>query len=449
MILRRLLAVAAVAILTTGSAFAATDGPHTTTTPIAATATDWTNSLSFPKFNTSLGTLTSVRVQLSGSITTVITVTNSAATPSNGDVQTRVRFTVSTAGNTLTNNVPSVLSDAFTYNLVAGGSVTTGALVKSGTSDNSYVAAGILSEFTGTGSIVLPARTATVTVLSNTGGNTTAAQVTSASLTGTVTYTYTPLPDLTIDKTHAGTTFNPGGSVTFTLTPNNVGSAITSGVVTITDTLPAGLTATSISGGAPWTCVLGTLTCTSTGAFTHIAAGGTGTQPITLVATIGASTTGVLVNNTAVSGGGETNTTNNTDTDSITVTVPDLTIDKTHAGTTFNPGGSVTFTLTPNNVGNATTSGVVTIGYLARRSDRHVDQRRRRVDLRAGHAHLHLNRLLHAYPRQQHGHPAHHAGCHHRGLHDRRAGQQHGRERRRRNQHHQQHGHRLHHGHGA
>ena len=172
------------------------------------------------------------------------------------------------------------------------------------------------------------------------------------------------MPDLTIDKTHAGTSFLPGGSVTFTLTPNNVGNATTSGVVTITDTLPAGLTATSISGGAAWTCVLGTLTCTSTGSFTHIPASSTGTQPITLVAAIGATAVGTLVNNTAVSGGGEINTTNNTDTDSIVVSTtsePDLTLAKTHDGTSFNPGGSVTFRLTPSNVGSAITTGVVTV----------------------------------------------------------------------------------------
>lgn len=35
-------------------------GPFTTTTPIPLTLTDWTGSLSFPQFDSSLGTLTGV-----------------------------------------------------------------------------------------------------------------------------------------------------------------------------------------------------------------------------------------------------------------------------------------------------------------------------------------------------------------------------------------------------
>ena len=53
----------------------------------------------------------------------------------------------------------------------------------------------ILAEFNGPGTISLDASTFTQTDLSNTGGNTAASQVTNASLTGTVTYTYAPVPE--------------------------------------------------------------------------------------------------------------------------------------------------------------------------------------------------------------------------------------------------------------
>src|SRR5260370_7091597 len=75
--------------------------------------------------------------------------------------------------------------------------------------------------------------------------------------------TINQLPDLTIAKSHSGNF--PQGQVgaTSSITATNSGSAPTSGTVTVTDTLPAGLTATAIS-ATRWTSVLDTLTCTRT-----------------------------------------------------------------------------------------------------------------------------------------------------------------------------------------
>src|SRR5258705_4217734 len=71
----------------------------------------------------------------------------------------------------------------------------------------------------------------------------------------------TQLPDLTLTKTHVGTFTQGQSGATYTLTVANFGAADTSGAVTVTDTLPAGLTATAMS-GAGWSCTLATLTCT-------------------------------------------------------------------------------------------------------------------------------------------------------------------------------------------
>ena len=78
--------------------------------------------------------------------------------------------------------------------------------------------------------------------------------------TCTITNT-TAEPDLIIAKSHAGD-FHQGdiGDV-YTLTVTNVGQRPTTGVVTVTDTLPAGLTATAIA-GTGWTCTVAPLTCT-------------------------------------------------------------------------------------------------------------------------------------------------------------------------------------------
>ncbi len=182
----------------------------TTSTPIPSTLTDWTSALTFQQFNPSLGTLTSVTLDLSSTMSTILTVTNVGSTlPSNGTAKTEVLIAVvdpSGIIGTLPTYTPypiapsnpqlNYLSTGFSYsNLAAGGTVTSGTLTgSSGNVSNSYTTPGLLAEFTGAGSISLPAGTLTYTTLSNSGGNTESSQVTYTGLTGTVIYTYTPVP---------------------------------------------------------------------------------------------------------------------------------------------------------------------------------------------------------------------------------------------------------------
>jgi hypothetical protein len=170
-------------------------GPFTTTTPIADTLTDWAGSLSFPQFNSALGTLTEVDLAFSGDMSTVLTIHNTGDSASSGNAKTEVQMTIQDAGNNLSVPELDFLSPAYAYSLGAGDSISSGTLVKSSSSSNSYTLAAVLSEFTGPGTIVLPASTFTQTDLSNTGGNTSAAQVTDAGLTGTVTYHYNAVPE--------------------------------------------------------------------------------------------------------------------------------------------------------------------------------------------------------------------------------------------------------------
>ncbi|WP_326608238.1 hypothetical protein [Streptomyces sp. NBC_01800] len=70
-----------------------------------------------------------------------------------------------------------------------------------------------------------------------------------------------PAPSLTISKSHTGK-FTQGRQGTYTITVDNTGPGATDGTtVTVHDTLPAGLTAASIT-GTGWNCTLATLTCT-------------------------------------------------------------------------------------------------------------------------------------------------------------------------------------------
>jgi hypothetical protein len=185
---RFLIFLAAALLVTAGLASATTLGPITTSTPIPLTLTNWSNTLAFQQFNPSLGTLNSVKLDLSGSLSTVITVTSS--TYATGWAKTSVDVNVQDVGHNLNSPPISLMSPAFTFTDL-NGTVVSGTLTKSGSSSDTYTNAAVLSEFTGTGNILLPADTFTETLVSFTSGNADVSQVTNASLTGTVTYDYT------------------------------------------------------------------------------------------------------------------------------------------------------------------------------------------------------------------------------------------------------------------
>src|SRR6185369_10420371 len=84
-------------------------------------------------------------------------------------------------------------------------------------------------------------------------------------------------PDLTITKSHVGD-FQGGGVGVYTLTVGNVGDAPTSGAtVTVSDSLPPGMTARAIS-GAGWSCSLSPASCTRN----DVLAEGTAYPPISV-----------------------------------------------------------------------------------------------------------------------------------------------------------------------
>src|SRR2546427_561072 len=163
--------------------------------------------------------------------------------------------------------------------------------------------------------------------------------------------------DLTIAKSHAGnfTQGQIGGS--YTLAASNVGAGPTSETITVTDTLPGGLTATGLA-GTGWSCTLASLSCTRSDA---LAAGGS-YPPITLTVNVAGNAPASVTNTTTVSGGGELNTTNNTASDLTLIgQVPDLTIAKSHAGNFTQGQTGASYTLTASNVGAGPTSGTITV----------------------------------------------------------------------------------------
>ncbi len=121
-------------------------------------------------------------------------------------------------------------------------------------------------------------------------------------------------PDLTITKTHNGNATAGQTGFQYNITVSNSGTASTSGTVTVMDTLPSGLTATAISGSG-WNCTVATSTCTRSDALGN----GASYPAITLTVNVASNAPSSLVNSATVSGGGESDTSNDTAIDPTTV----------------------------------------------------------------------------------------------------------------------------------
>jgi hypothetical protein len=128
--------------------------------------------------------------------------------------------------------------------------------------------------------------------------------------------TVVPVADLDLAKTHAGIFFASRPAV-YILTISNIGSASTSGTITVADTLPDTLRYVTASGSG-WTCsALGqSVTCTS-GA--PIQPGGKSTLTLTVQVSSAVAT---IINTATVSNVSDTNTANNTSTDTSTTVRP-------------------------------------------------------------------------------------------------------------------------------
>ncbi len=116
--------------------------------------------------------------------------------------------------------------------------------------------------------------------------------------------------DLGVLTSHSGNFFQSDVGDTYTITITNIGSAASSGSITVTDTLPVGLTATAIS-GTGWTTDLPSLTCTRSDGV----AGGGVFPLITVTVNVAANAPAIVTNIVVVSGGGDTNLLNNVASD--------------------------------------------------------------------------------------------------------------------------------------
>ena len=107
-------------------------------------------------------------------------------------------------------------------------------------------------------------------------------------------------PALTILLSHSGNLTQGQASAAYSISLSNSAQAgPTSGAVTVTDTLPAGLTLVAMS-GTGWTCQAGAVTCTRSDTL----AAGDAYPPVTVTVNVAANASSPQANQVTVSGGG-------------------------------------------------------------------------------------------------------------------------------------------------
>jgi len=156
-------------------------------------------------------------------------------------------------------------------------------------------------------------------------------------------------PDLTLQKTHVGT-FVRGTAASFTIPVQNVSLyGPTTGVVTMNDTLPTGLTPASAS-GTGWTCSVAsqTVSCVRSDAL----AAGAAYPSIALNVSVVQTAPAVVTNKATIGGGGEVNLANDTATDTVQViSTADLSVGVAASPNPVAAGSNVTYTISVNDLG--------------------------------------------------------------------------------------------------
>ena len=294
-----------------------------------------------------------------------LSVTKSASniTPG-GSVVFTIRVTNGGPANALGVQVTDLLPAGLTF---VSSTVTTGTYASgTGLWDVNALGAGVTATLTinaNVTSVGAKTNTAQVTFADlydpdSTPGNSAGAEDDQASVT------VTPSPDLQLAKT-ATTGFAVGSVGTYSISVNNLlGSNTTSGIYTVADTLPAGLTlAAPLPSGTGWTCTgsVGGLSfsCDSS---TAMAAGASNPNPITINVLAAAAAAPSATNTATISGGGEPASLAGNNSSSVTHPVcltncPDLRVVKTSPAS-FSVGVNSTYSISVNNL----SGGIPTIG---------------------------------------------------------------------------------------
>jgi hypothetical protein len=172
-----------------GSASALTLGPLNCVgvPPVGMAPTELSANISCPQFNI-VGTLTSVTVNLTGSLEGTITLKNETAQTQNGSAATQVLFNFGPlAGFVISNPFLTVTGST---GLISVPPSATSVFPVGGSQSASMTTNLSLGSYIGAGMFDIPVTTNTFLLLSFGGGNVTATQLTTAAANATVTYEY-------------------------------------------------------------------------------------------------------------------------------------------------------------------------------------------------------------------------------------------------------------------
>ncbi len=174
-------------------------------------------------------------------------------------------------------------------------------------------------------------------------------------------------PDLFLSKSDGGATAVPGGTIAYTLTYNNTNGKREAAGVVITETVPANTTFNAGASTGTWNCTPNNnagSTCTQT--IGNLPAGDAGsmtTFAVTVTATIPAGVTAISNSATIADDGAkgvDGNPTDNAANDTTPVTAaPNLKIVKTADSPGVKAGEVASYTLAYSNIGNKGATGVV------------------------------------------------------------------------------------------
>lgn len=162
---------------------------------------------------------------------------------------------------------------------------------------------------------------------------------------------------LSIQKSHSGSFTQGQQNAIYTVTVSDSATAgFSSGTVTVTESLPTGMTMVSM-GGSGWTCPSNGVTCARADS---LAPGGS-YPPITVTVNVAANATSPQVNSVSVSGGGSVGA-NASDSTNVTANPAMLSIVKAHNGN-FTQGqqGAAYTVIVSNGAGAGPTVGTVTV----------------------------------------------------------------------------------------
>jgi uncharacterized repeat protein (TIGR01451 family) len=162
---------------------------------------------------------------------------------------------------------------------------------------------------------------------------------------------------LSIAKTHSGNFAQGQTNAFYTVTVSNqAGASSTTGMVTVTETVPTGMTLVSMA-GTGWTCPSGGTTCTRS----DVLSAGSSYPPITVTVNVASNAPFQVTNQVGVSGGGSAPV-GATDPTVVTLSSPILSIAKTHSGSFMQGQSGATYSVTVSNGMLAgPTSGTVTV----------------------------------------------------------------------------------------